>query len=177
MFQAYLDKSPEEKEIFQKEVEAKQAQRGVEIVSTIDTHRVKIAQILEHIDSLPEQASKFIQDLFHLGSTFDRGGQRGGRLLNLSDKQVSYLDDLYQKYVTEELQMLPILPNTLDGKYIGKILEIENEQVIQKIGRDPYLVVKHDISNLSQAPNKNDVVTIHYSNGAGIVNNANGLER
>jgi hypothetical protein len=126
---------------------------------------------------LPENASKFIQDLSLLGSTFDRVGQHGGGLLKLSDKQVSYLNDLHQKFVTEELQMLPILPNILDGKYIGKIIEIKNEQVVQKIGRDPYLVVRHDISKLSHIPNKNDVVTIHYSNELGIVSKAKGLER
>lgn len=55
------------------------------------------------------------------------------------------------------------------GNYSGKILAIESGQVVQKIGRSPDDVVRHDVSKLSNLPKVGEVEDIHYANGKGVV--------
>lgn len=55
------------------------------------------------------------------------------------------------------------------GNYSGKILAIENGQVVQKIGRSPNDVVRHDVSKLSVVPKVGEVEDIHYAGGTGVV--------
>lgn len=56
-----------------------------------------------------------------------------------------------------------------NGLYEGKIMSVEGNQVVQKIGRDPDVVVRHNIANLSRVPGKNEVVGIVYKDGKGAV--------
>lgn len=41
--------------------------------------------------------------------------------------------------------------------------------MIQKTGRDPDVLVRHDIANLSRVPVKDEVVSISYNDGKGLV--------
>ncbi|MDD5056587.1 MAG: hypothetical protein PHQ60_02340 [Sideroxydans sp.] len=50
------------------------------------------------IDAIPEKDAKFVRSLETKSTQFDRDGRMGGELANLTDKQVAYLDGLYQKY-------------------------------------------------------------------------------
>lgn len=57
-----------------------------------------------------------------------------------------------------------------EGRHSGKILAIEDGQVVQKIGRDPDVTVRHDISKLSRVPEVGAVEDISYDkSGRGIV--------
>ena len=56
------------------------------------------------------------------------------------------------------------------GSYSGKILAIEGGQVVQKVGRDPDKIARHDISKLSRLPEIWAVEDIAYDKaGRGIV--------
>lgn len=55
------------------------------------------------------------------------------------------------------------------GVYEGKVLSVDDKQVVQKIGRDPDVFVRHDIKNLSRIPAKDEVVGIQYQDGKGQV--------
>ncbi len=55
------------------------------------------------------------------------------------------------------------------GVYEGKVLSADDKQVVQKIGRDPDVFVRHDIKNLSRIPAKDEVVGIQYQDGKGQV--------
>ena len=55
------------------------------------------------------------------------------------------------------------------GNYSGAILQVVNEVVVQKIGRAPDEVVRHDSSKLSRLPEKDEVVDIKYRDGVGAV--------
>ena len=55
-----------------------------------------------------------------------------------------------------------------DGLYSGQILAIEGNMVAQKTGRDPNVVVWHDISKINgKFPRVGDVIDIRYKNGLG----------
>lgn len=57
-----------------------------------------------------------------------------------------------------------------EGRHSGKILAIEDGQAVQKIGRDPDVTVRHDISKLSRVPEVGAVEDISYDkSGRGIV--------
>lgn len=53
----------------------------------------------------------------------------------------------------------------LEGSFSGRVLDVANGVVVQKIGRDPDIVVRHDILKLNNAVNIGDVVHIKYKNG------------
>lgn len=55
------------------------------------------------------------------------------------------------------------------GQYIGKILKIEQGRAVQKKGREPDIVVYHDISKLSEVPKVGVVADIRYINGRAVV--------
>lgn len=56
------------------------------------------------------------------------------------------------------------------GSYSGKILAIEGGHVVQKVGRDPDVTARHDISRLSRVPEIGAVEDIAYDKtGRGIV--------
>lgn len=55
------------------------------------------------------------------------------------------------------------------GMHSGKILEIKDGYAIQKVGRDPDKVVKHDLAKLSRVPKVGEVEDIGYEAGRGIL--------
>lgn len=61
-------------------------------------------------------------------------------------------------------------PSVSAGDFEGKILRFEGGQAVQKIGRDPDVTVRHDISKLSKTLIVGEVATIKYDKGGhGIV--------
>lgn len=44
----------------------------------------------------------------------------------------------------------------------GKVLEVNDQHVVQKIGRDPDMVARHDLSKLSRVPDIGEVVDVRY---------------
>lgn len=70
-----------------------------------------------------------------------------------------------QSKLAERLAQRPVTR----GSYEGKILDVQDNQVIQKTGRDPDVFVRHDIANLSRVPVKDEVVGILYKDGKGLV--------
>lgn len=55
------------------------------------------------------------------------------------------------------------------GDYNGKVIDVVDGVAIQKIGRDPDRVVRHDASRLSEKVAPGDVVDINYRAGVGVV--------
>lgn len=54
--------------------------------------------------------------------------------------------------------------------FSGLILRIEGNEVVQKVGRDPSQIVRHDISKLTAVPTVGEVVDITFGkNGRGVV--------
>lgn len=70
-----------------------------------------------------------------------------------------------QAKLAERLAQQPVT----QGNYEGKILDVQGNQVIQKTGRDPDVFVRHDIANLSRIPARDEVVSISYKDGIGLV--------
>lgn len=71
-------------------------------------------------------------------------------------------------------QVVPAVPEVMkdvvqEGTYNGKILHIMGGVVVQKVGRDPGEVVKHDVNRLSCKVKSGDVVDIRYREGFGEV--------
>lgn len=65
-----------------------------------------------------------------------------------------------------------------EGTHRGVVLDVIDNVVIQKIGRDPDTVVRHDLSRLSNEVKKGDVADIKYKDGVGEVSiKAKGVER
>jgi len=60
-------------------------------------------------------------------------------------------------------------PCVNEGIYSGKILSVENGVAVQKVGRDPDVVVRHDLSKLSQPVKEGEVLDIAYKGGQGLV--------
>lgn len=60
-------------------------------------------------------------------------------------------------------------PCVTEGVYEGKILAVKDGVAVQKVGRDPDVVVRHDLKNLSRMPEVGEVVGIQYKNGRGQV--------
>lgn len=58
---------------------------------------------------------------------------------------------------------------TTNGFYCGRIVEIVDGAVVQKIGRDPDKVVRHDLLELSASVKVGDLVEIKYKAGVGTV--------
>jgi hypothetical protein len=57
----------------------------------------------------------------------------------------------------------------IDGIYSGKVISIDGEVVVQKVGRDPDKIVRHDLSKLTAAVKVGECVDIKYKNGIGVV--------
>lgn len=55
------------------------------------------------------------------------------------------------------------------GQFAGKILSIDGDQVVQKIGRTLSETVRHDIGRLTRKPAVGEVVTIVYKGKVGVV--------
>lgn len=60
-------------------------------------------------------------------------------------------------------------PCVSEGIYSGKILAVKDGVAVQKVGRDPDVVVRHDLKNLSHPVNEGEVLDIGYKGGQGIV--------
>lgn len=58
---------------------------------------------------------------------------------------------------------------TRSGRYVGKILSIDGDEVIQKVGRTLSETVRHDIGMLTRKPVVGEVVTIEYKGKVGTV--------
>ncbi|MGS0741103.1 KfrB domain-containing protein [Glaciimonas sp. GG7] len=50
-----------------------------------------------------------------------------------------------------------------DGRFIGSVIDIQNDHVIQDTGRGN--LVAHDLANFETPPNKGDKVDIAYKDG------------
>ncbi len=104
-----------------------------------------------------------------------------------SDMMVKSVDEMLDHEFAEAYAVLieheksqetlpPTIPGVIDGKkYYGKIVAIEGGQVVQKTGRAPDEVTRHEISQLSSVPEVDDVVDIIYREGQGHVK-GKGLE-
>lgn len=165
------NRTPEEKEADRAAVEAKCALLEIEDAKKIIDRKIKVAHLLHNIDTLSEKNAKYVKGLEYKSTTYGMTGQLGGALIELSDKQVSYLDDLFKQYVpAQEKNVVEIKPEVLLGNYSGKIMAIEAEQYVQKIGRDPDVVVRHDIGKLFGFLKVGGVVDIEYmDDGLGTV--------
>lgn len=62
-----------------------------------------------------------------------------------------------------------VLPVIETGEFSGAILQVANGVVVQKIGRDPDKVMRHDAMKLSRFPLEGEVVNIKYRKGVGEV--------
>jgi hypothetical protein len=76
---------------------------------------------------------------------------------------------LAEMFAQEQQNIEIVNKSVADGSYNGKILDVKNGIVVQKIGRDPDVVARHDISKLSRVPDKNEVCSIAYRGGRGEV--------
>lgn len=88
------------------------------------------------------------------------------------EAQTKFAERLAQLQAEErsEMHQESAVPCVSEGSYSGKILAIEGNQVIQKVGRDPDKIVRHDISKLSRVPEVGAVEDIAYDKaGRGIV--------
>lgn len=56
-----------------------------------------------------------------------------------------------------------------NGWFVGKILSIDGDQVVQKVGRKLSETVRHDIGRLTRKPVVGKVVTIAYKGKVGVV--------
>jgi hypothetical protein len=80
--------------------------------------------------------------------------------------------EAYAAVIEHEKTVAPLspdLPVVSEGKYHGKIVSIDGNQVIQKTGRSPEDVTRHDLSRLSNIPKEGEVIDIRYENGRGLV--------
>lgn len=64
-----------------------------------------------------------------------------------------------------------------EGTYSGVVLDVANDIVVQKIGRNPDSIARHALSRLTQPVTKGDVVDIHYHDGSGIVSPLKSLDK
>jgi len=55
------------------------------------------------------------------------------------------------------------------GEHTGKVIEVVDDIVVQKVGRDPDKVARHAATNLSRVPDIGEVVDIKYRDGLGQV--------
>lgn len=84
--------------------------------------------------------------------------------------------EVKEESLTQETTQLGALVDS--GVHSGKILGIKDGYVIQKVGRDPDKVVRHDLSKLSRVPDVGDVEDIGYDNGRGMLKEpGKGLEQ
>jgi N12 class adenine-specific DNA methylase/predicted RNA methylase len=93
-------------------------------------------------------------------------------LNKLRDMPYGELTELLSKAIEVQAreigqQKVPGVVN--EGFYSGRVSKIEGGIVTQKIGRDPDMVVLHEVSRLSGLPNIDEVVDIQYRGGKGEV--------
>jgi len=166
-----MNRTPEEKEADRKAVEARYEALEKEILAKIEVRQKMVRYLVLNIEALPEKSRKFVRDLEYMGSTYDSYGRHGGRLSDLSDKQLSYLNSLDKEFGPKNGVTMPVVDGGLvdGGQYSGTIVAIKNGEVVQRTGRDPDVVVRHDLSKLSRMPVLDSVETICYVSGAGVV--------
>lgn len=56
-----------------------------------------------------------------------------------------------------------------NGVYCGRIMGVKGGLVVQKVGRLPDDIVRHEVGNLSTIPVTDEIVEIKYKNGRGVV--------
>lgn len=95
-FKKIMNRTPEEKLADELAMEAREAKRQSDRLELIRSRKAIISQL--DMDLIPEKHQRFARDLAYMSETYDMDGCLGGRLSNLTEKQVSYLDGLNKQY-------------------------------------------------------------------------------
>ena len=78
------------------------------------------------------------------------------------EAQAKFADRVAAQKLENIVEINRVEPSVSSGDFEGKILRFENGQAVQKIGRDPDVTVRHDISKLSKDLVVGEVASIHY---------------
>lgn len=151
-----------------------------DIVPSLHLNRVQ-----KHALLIGENANGTIESLLENAKAFDLSPVEAISIINNIQLTIknNWVDVFYEAgFGDDEIRLiekcfapiperlLAVAPNcVLDGSYNGPIVEVDDGVVLQKIGRDPDKVVRHDCSKLSRIPKINEIVDIKYKNGLGKV--------
>lgn len=69
-----------------------------QIDEKIATRTAKVVALKSNIDHVPVNHHKFLSDMTYRSETFDEFGKLGGRLADLTERQVEYLDGLFEQF-------------------------------------------------------------------------------
>jgi hypothetical protein len=92
--------TPEERAAARIAEEAAYAQHEADDLVVINQRIEMIEQLVDCIDSIPASATKYVTDLKYKATTYGfADGRQGSRLLELTDKQVDFMNSLHKQHV------------------------------------------------------------------------------